>query len=153
MKLSGLKTAAERVSFNMTPLIDIVFLLIIFFLVVFQFIEAETLEVSVPQDCPHAQNPEQPLPPATLSVAQGDDGQIIFAVGSERLVDPDYDTLAETLTAMLNDELARLWPAEQTVTLRIDRHVPYSRAQYALAAIAGSEAANLRIAALRQSRP
>ena len=36
-------------SFNLTPVIDIVFLLILFFLVVCQFIEAENFPVNVPE--------------------------------------------------------------------------------------------------------
>ena len=47
-------------SFNMTPIIDIVFLLIIFFLVVCQFIEAENFPVTVPDDCEFAQSDSEP---------------------------------------------------------------------------------------------
>ncbi len=43
-------------TFNMTPIIDIVFLLIIFFLVVCQFIEAENFPVAVPDGCEFTQS-------------------------------------------------------------------------------------------------
>ena len=50
----------ESGSFNMTPIIDIVFLLIIFFLVVCQFIEAENFPVAVPDGCEFAQSEFEP---------------------------------------------------------------------------------------------
>ena len=41
--------------FNMTPMIDIVFLLIIFFMLICQFIVQENYRLDVPDDCPNAQ--------------------------------------------------------------------------------------------------
>ncbi|MCK4888036.1 MAG: biopolymer transporter ExbD, partial [Planctomycetes bacterium] len=46
-------------SFNMTPIVDIVFLMIIFFLVVFQFIDAENFPVNVPDNCDYALDGQQ----------------------------------------------------------------------------------------------
>ena len=40
---------------SITPMIDVVFLLIIFFLVVCKFIEAENFPVEIPDNCQFAQ--------------------------------------------------------------------------------------------------
>lgn len=143
------KKSAGRIGFNITPLVDIVFLLIIFFLVVFQFIESEALPVEVPQDCPHAHTPAQPLPPVTLSIVQPSSTDTVFAVGHEKISDPDYTELTTLLTEMLNDALAD--SDSGIVTLRIDRQIPYEKAQYGLAAIAHSDATEIRIATSKKT--
>jgi len=68
--------------FNMTPIIDIVFLLIIFFLVVCQFIEAENFPVAVPDGCEFAQSdPEPGAQVTTVTVMKTPKEGTAFAVG------------------------------------------------------------------------
>ena len=140
-------------SLNMTPVIDIVFLLIIFFLVVSQFIESENFPVTVPDGCEFAQDDEEGgMQVTTLTVMNKAEEGITFAVGPEEITAQDVAGLSGVVSrlAELIDASLRDLPADKkTVTLRIDKDITYSHAQYALAAVAQSTAANIRLAALK----
>ena len=141
----------RRNSFNMTAVIDIVFLLIIFFLVVSQFIETENLPVTVPDGCEFAQDDEDRLQTATLTVINKADDEITFAVGSEEITPQDTASLpamVEKLAELIDARLSDLPPHNRIVTLRIDKDLPFSQVQYALAAVAQSTATKIRLAAL-----
>ena len=140
-------------SFNMTPIIDIVFLLIIFFLVVCQFIEAENFSVSVPDGCEFA-SPASELGAGatTITVMKESEGEVNFAVGAEKITASDGSDLAEQIAHLVDVSLEDLPPDRRVVTLRIDREVCFAEAQYALAAIAQSSATDVQLAALRDRR-
>ena len=147
-------------SFNMTPIIDIVFLLIIFFLVVCQFIEAENFPVTVPAGCEFAASaPEPGSASTTVTVMKTPDGGPDFAVGAEKVSAADYagtfrmrhivGQLARLIDVRLNDLPAN----NRVVTLRIDRDVCFARAQYALAGVAASTATDIQLAVLKNKHP
>ncbi len=139
-------------SFNMTAVIDIVFLLIIFFLVVSQFIETENLPVTVPDGCEFAQDNEDHMQTATLTVMNKAEDEITFAVGSQEITHQDTASLpaiVEKLAELIDAQLRDLPPDNRIVTLRIDKDLPFSQAQYALAAVAQSTATDIRLAALK----
>ena len=154
-------------SFNMTPIIDIVFLLIIFFLVVCQFIEAENFPVAVPDDCKFAQSDaERRAQVTTVTVMKTAKGKVGFAVGSEKIPASGYTEglqtqknafwspgIVEKLAELIDVRLRDLPPDRRVVTLRIDKDVCFSDAQYALAAVAVSGAADIRLAALKDKQP
>ncbi len=138
----------------MTGLIDIVFLLIIFFLVVSRFIEAENFDVVVPDGCDFAQSGvEASNPVTTVTVLENDEGKIDFAVNAEKIVASDYGNLVQKLAEMIDDRLADLPCDNRIVTLRIDKDICFSHAQYALAGIAVSSATDIRLAALKDIQP
>lgn len=139
--------------FNMTPLIDIVFLLIIFFLVVCQFIDAENFPVMVPDDCEFAQDHSDNPNAATVTVIKAEAGTIEFAVGAEKISTSDRTKLISKLADLIDIRFQKLSSDQRIVTLRIDKEVCYSHAQYALAAIAASTATDIRLAALKDKRP
>ena len=146
------RTFSTAQSFNMTPLIDIVFLLIIFFLVVFQFIEAENFPVSVPDEAEFAQSSaESDGAGATVTVMKTAEGKFEFAVGAEK-IEADYTDLAEKLGMLIDVRLADLPTDRKVVTLRIDRDVRFAQAQYALAAVAASVATDIQLAVLKTKR-
>jgi len=151
--ISHLHSGGRSVSFNMTPIIDIVFLLIIFFLVVCQFIEAENFPVSVPDGCEFA-SPATELgaPATTITVMKNAEGEVDFAVGAEKITASDGPDLAEQIARLVDVSLEDLPPDRRVVTLRIDREVCFAEAQYALAAIAQSSATDVQLAALRDRR-
>ena len=138
-------------SFNMTPLIDIVFLLIIFFMVVCRFIEAENLPVSVPDDCRFARRDSDRRGQITTVSITKADGRTIFAVDSE-MVDTRGD-LAANLARLIDLRLKDVPSQDRTVTLRIDKDVCYAQAQYALAGIAGSSARDIELSAIKDKHP
>lgn len=150
-KINGRFHGADKsMSFNMTPIIDIVFLLIIFFLVVCRFIEAENFPVTVPDDCQFAESDAgRRSLVTTVSVMKTAKGQSNFAVGSEKISATGYADIVDKLVELINARLKDLPPDGRVVTLRIDRDVRFVDAQYALAGIAASSATNVRLAALK----
>ncbi len=140
-------------SFNMTPIIDIVFLLIIFFLVVCQFIEAENFPVTVPDDCQFARSdPEPGAQVTTVTVMKTTEEKIVFAVGPEKIPASGNVDIVEKLTELIDIRLSDLPPERRVVTLRIDKDICFAEAQYALAAVAASSATDIQLAALKNKR-
>ena len=141
---------SKPLSFNMTPIIDIVFLLIIFFLVVCQFIEAENFPVEVPEKCNLAQDhTSQKVSRNIVTVMKTTDGETNFAVGSERILAQEPLVLVEEMTKRIDDRLKNLPPFQRVVILRIDKNIAFVQAQYALAAVAKSLATEIQLAAIK----
>ena len=134
--------------FNMTPIIDVVFLLIIFFMLVCQFIVAENYDVTVPDEITsaHDQKTEDKL--TTVTVMRGDDGQVAYAVGSE-LFDSSTEELAERIAKKIDAQLDQLDDNERDVSLRIDKEIDYRHSQYALAGISKSSATKIKMAVMK----
>jgi biopolymer transport protein ExbD len=144
---------AREESFNMTPLIDIVFLLIIFFLVISQFIDAENFPVAVADECDFAEiDMGHQGQISTVTVLLDEQGRSIFAVGAEKLSEVDGEAVTGRLAGLIDKNLEGTSPDKRVVTLRIDKDVCFSDAQYALAAIAASSATDVRMAVLKNKR-
>ncbi len=140
-------------SFNMTPLIDIVFQLIIFFSLVCRFIEAENFPVAVPDKCKFAQSDTGRRAQATtVTVIKTTKGASVFAVGPEKITASGYPDMAGKLTVMIDSSLRDMPPGQRVVTLRIDKDVRFGEAQYALAGIAASGATDIQLAVLKHKR-
>lgn len=142
----------------MTPIIDIVFLLIIFFLVVCRFIEAENFPVTVPHGCRFADKSNEPgTASATVTVMKTTEGGSDFAVGAEKISASDYaDTsqthhIVERLAHLIDFRLSDLPTDNRVVTLRIDADICFDRAQYALAGAAASSATDIQLAVLKNN--
>jgi len=133
----------------MTPIIDVVFLLIIFFLVVCQFIEAENLPVDVPDGCEFAESEKAPVA-ATITVMKTTQQGCCFAVGAEKITASNHSDIIEALTRLIDTRLAELPVSQRVVTLRIDKDICFDQAQYALAAVAASGATNVQLAVLKR---
>lgn len=137
-------------SFNMTPIIDIVFLLIIFFLVVCQFIEAENFPVAVPDECGFAESDlERRDRVTTVTVIRTTEERTDFAVGAEKIAGASYADIVEKLTELIDVRLKDLPADDRIVILRIDKDVPFAQAQYALAGVAASSATDIQLAVLK----
>ena len=144
----------KSTSFNITPIIDIVFLLIIFFLVVCQFIEAENFPVDVPDDCEFAASISKPgARLTTVTVMKTADGDSDFAVGSEKIATSNYTDKIENIARLIDISLKDLPSDRRVVTLRIDKDISFSQAQYALAGIAASSATDIQLAVLKDNHP
>jgi len=138
-------------SFNLTPVIDIVFLLIIFFVLACRFIEAENFPVTVPDGCKFAQDDTEPGEQVTTLTVMNRPQSVTFAVGAEEITPQDDAAIpgvVEKLAQLVDARLRDLPPDNRVVTLRIDKDIPFAKAQYALAAIAQSTATNVRLAVL-----
>ena len=126
----------------MTPIIDVVFLLIIFFMLVCQFIVAENYDITVPDEITSAHDEKNEEKLTTVTVMRDDDRQVTYAVGSERF-DSSVSSLADIIARKIDD---RLTDDNRTVSLRIDKDIDYRHSQYALAGISKSIATKIKMA-------
>lgn len=73
----------EAADVNVTPLLDIVFIMLIFFIVTATFIREKGIDVRTPEPSPEDQ---QTTPPPSLVLAVQDDGFVL--INNVRLIDP-----------------------------------------------------------------
>ncbi len=141
---------------NLTPVIDIVFLLEIFFMLVCQFITAENFEVAVPDEITTARTLDitDARQSTTVTVMLVEDANIRYAVGSEILPETAIDQYPDHIAERIDRQLAQLPPQRRLVTLRIDRDMRFEFVKHALMGIAQSTATDIHWAVMRQpARP
>jgi biopolymer transport protein ExbD len=151
LRIFGHQTPMSR--FDMTPIIDIVFLLIIFFLLVCQFIVAENFEVTVPDGISSA----QPAAPAeeqitTITVMSDNTGQPVYAVGSEIIAAQPGGDISTAIANEIDTQLQHLRREKRIVCLRIDKDICFRDSQYALAGVSQSSATDMKLAVTKQKR-
>lgn len=138
MKLP-LQRARGSLGINMTPMIDIVFLLIIFFLVSSHMVKQDAqLKLDLPQAASGHLETDESRPRVTVNVLP--DGQVQLAgqaVG------------AEDLARRLGHERRRSGE-DLEVRIRADRKVPYATVEPILIACAQASIWNVTFAVLRQ---
>jgi len=152
MRTLKYKRLFEAETFDMTPIIDVVFLLIIFFMLVAQFIVAEQYKVTVPDEIKTAQAlPEtEQQRPLTITVMPDQQRGVVYAVGGEKLAAVEGEDMKSLISSVINDYLTENKPADKTVRLRCDRSVPFGQVKYILAGISQSRAENLDWAVLSE---
>jgi biopolymer transport protein ExbD len=112
MKFSSRKT--EDIDINVTSLIDVVLLLLIFFMVSTRFVEHSQLKLTLPSASAAAST----KPPAVIEVAI--DHQSQFYVGGKALVNGQVDTLVQALREAAGGN-------EPTVVISADRDTNFQR--------------------------
>ncbi len=117
---------------NLTPLIDIVFLLLVFFLLTTHFIEEDGIGVRLPSAASVTQRDRNEV--AVAITREGD----LFVEG-ERL---RLDALAEKLRTVVKDDT--------TVVIRGDRDVPLQTAVSVMEAAKKTGAARLVVATIQE---
>jgi biopolymer transport protein ExbD len=159
-------TKKAVISFDMTAIIDIVFLLIIFFMLVCQFIAAENFELDVPAGISAAKQMQSQDQPTTVTVMFSSGGNIAYAVGSKtisgdirpKLLNREHDNsevnavkpkLDELIKTEVNSQLSSLKSDRKVVTLRCDKDIEFGQLKSALAGITQSSATNIRLAVIQ----
>ena len=118
-----------------------------------QFIEAENFPVVVPDGCGFAQSDaERRAQVITVTVMKTAEEKVDFAVGSEKITTSSNANIVEKLAKLIDIRLTDYPPDRRVVTLRIDKNICFSEAQYALAGIAASSATDIKLAALKDKR-
>jgi biopolymer transport protein ExbD len=134
---------------NLTPIIDVVFLLIIFLVIVYQRIDAQNFQLDVPEGCVNASNNNADTAPPTVSVfINPDDGEKIFAVGADKCPFTASTDIINWLISSIDKEAAE--KNIKTVRLRIDKNIKYRDAQLVLAAAARSNVEDMEIATIKE---
>ena len=140
-----------RSKINLTPIIDVVFLLIIFLVIVYQRIDAENFAVNLPESCTNAAENQQKTSQPTVSVfSDSPDGKIIYAVGAEKCSFISSIDITNWLISAINKEASE--KDSKTLKLRIAKTIKYRDAQLVLAAAAESGIENLEIAAVKDNQ-
>lgn len=104
---------ADEINVNLTPLIDVVFLLLIFFMVSTTFTRETQLEVNLPQ----ASNSEEVTQQATLEVMITAEGE--YRVNGEALINAQARTLKMALAKTAQDDFS------QPLTISADARTPH----------------------------
>ena len=104
---------ANEIDVNLTPLIDVVFLLLIFFMVSTTFNRESEIQIDLPESSEYAIESTSEAIEITIDV----DGQ--YFVNKQRLVNAQ----AATLKRALNDAIANR--SDPPVTLVVDANTPY----------------------------
>jgi biopolymer transport protein ExbD len=130
----------------MTPMIDVVFLLIIFFMLVSQFSSAENVEVELP-DPEQSQAIEATVPEKVILNIEyvGPEEPPAFLLGSIRVAG------LEELSRRLRNQ--RVETPELQVILRADKRVAYLDVRKAMEVIAANQIEMFHIVARPESAP
>ncbi len=156
MFLDKLKEKSDSsTTFNMTPMIDVVFLLIIFFMLVCQFIIAENFEVVVPDKIDNSLIKDSSTEKSsTVTAMLNDDGSVLYAVGSAKLPDNDQD-IATTLEDLINKNIEGLAKdgGKKIVNLRISDQMKFRDYKYVLIAVSKSNAQDMQLAVFKDQAP
>ncbi|MHB0956518.1 MAG: ExbD/TolR family protein [Pirellulaceae bacterium] len=132
MRLSK-RRRPTKAQMNMTPMIDVVFLLLIFFMTVSQVSEINRERLELPR-----QQGSDDQKPAVLTINVNQSGQLIIGGTIYPLAD---------LISLVADELARLGddPSRLTVVLRADRRAASAIVNRTVNALARLDIRNVRI--------
>lgn len=127
MKFASSK--AEEVSINLTPLIDVVFLLLIFFMVSTTFTREAQLEIRLPET---ENTPQKQLQPSTITVTIGATAGYSVSVAGSAVTTARAAVDAVTLTEVL--QLAAQGLRQPLIIIRADAKTPHERVMTALEA-------------------
>ena len=103
----------ETVEVNLTPLIDVVFLLLIFFMVTTTFDRHAKLKVSLPESS--AKITQQQSDPLVLSI----DAKGNYFINDRQVVNQSLDTLKQALHKVIGDN------KDMALVLRADANSPH----------------------------
>lgn len=103
----------ESVEVNLTPLIDVVFLLLIFFMVTTTFDRHAKLKVSLPESSEKAT--QQQSDPLVLSI----DAKGNYFINGRQVVNQSLDTLKQALQKIIGEN------TDMALVLRADANTPH----------------------------
>jgi biopolymer transport protein ExbD len=151
MLLKRIREHKGYFTFNMMPIIDIVMLLIIFFMFVCRYIEAENFAILVPDEATNAITDEQDPGFITVSVWLDDYEDLFYcAVGAE-VIDITDGVDITSVMSLINGRIDE--DNENTiVNLRMNRDIRFNRYSDIIKAISASNATDIAIAALDDSK-
>ncbi len=134
---------------DLTPIIDVVFLLIIFFLLVFQFISIERTDVQVPESIRSAQPAAEEVL-ATVTVGRDKEGKVFFQVDGVPAEAAELRGMPSVIAEMIDRHAAQKADSRKIVRLRCDRQIPFGTARYALEGIARSTATDIQWSVMKE---
>ncbi len=128
------QSAGEDPEVNLTPLIDVVFILLIFFMVSTTFQKESEIKIELPEASgePVEERKE------SLEIVIDADGH--YFIDQQQVVNTELETLKKAIQKYLGDQ------TEMPVTIRADRMTPYEAVVRAMDAIAQMGLLNMSLA-------
>ena len=126
---------------DLVPLIDVILVLIIFFVVTTTFDARSTLQVQLPT----ASQQHTDEPPRSLSVLINADGR--YFINDQEVLRSDVESVKQTIAAVAGSD------REQTVLLRADARTPYQAVVTAQDALGQRGCRRIAIATAPEVRP
>jgi biopolymer transport protein ExbD len=114
------RRSLESVELDMTPMIDVVFLLLIFFMVSTTFTDSTQLEISLPEAQGETKLQEQKVLEVSINV-EGD-----YAINGRQLIRNDIDTLMSAIRKVSNSN------NQQPIVINADAKSPHQAVVTAL---------------------
>ncbi|MFI4910730.1 MAG: biopolymer transporter ExbD [Sedimentisphaeraceae bacterium JB056] len=147
MLLKRLREHKGYFTFNMMPIIDIVLLLIIFFMFVCRYIAAENFAIRVPDEATNAITDATETPGfVTVSVWFDEDEDLLYCAVGVEVMDitdgVDITAIVELINSNITDDVENA-----IVNLRMNQELVFSQYADVIKAISNSNATDLSIAA------
>ena len=135
-------------TFDLTPIIDVVFLLIIFFILVCRFITAESFEVAVPEQIQSAKELDSGTEAITTVTVMRDEADgVVCAVGSQTISFAGTDT-TQLLASTIDERLRAPGADRRRIILRCEKSIPFEYTKQVLDGISQSNAQDVQWAVL-----
>ena len=140
---------------NMIPTIDILFQLVIFFMLACQFAVMEQFPIPLPDNCASADTSTKNDNTIAVSLLPSKvKNEFTLAVGAEKIATGDGKELAEQLLFTLDKRASVSPSSEMVISLRLPKDLPFEHAKHILEAIAANEkVARVQMAVLRENDP
>jgi biopolymer transport protein ExbD len=134
-------------NFSITPVIDIVFLLIIFFLLVCRFIETKPQQVNLPVTAESIEQIKPKTAEVVITISQSGEKYIN---GSEIYPSPDYPA-GQLIKSRINTLLEKSQSQKRTADLKIDKFSPCTEFKDILQAVSESNIEDVRLSVIQQN--
>ncbi|NQT13944.1 MAG: biopolymer transporter ExbD [Planctomycetes bacterium] len=133
------RRAGEEIELQMTPMIDIVFQLLIFFIMTFKIVAPEgDFNIKMPLAAPSQGPPEDVfLPPITVRLIARSNGELSEIRFGTRVLGRDFNRLRQAVLDMTGDEPDPSVLAETEVEFDCDYHLRYENVIEAITAVSG----------------
>lgn len=139
----------------MTPMIDVIFLLIVFFMLICQFISQDFERLSVPDNCDTvADEAVDANSDIVIQVCSSAGGDIVYTVGNRDFTDSSQGSDTAKLVSDISQYLREISRAKKmpVVRLRGDGRLACTQVRPAIKAVANAGLADIRFAAFKDAQ-
>ncbi len=125
MQIRNRKKSNERIELQMTPMIDIVFQLLVFFVMTFKIVAQEgDFNIRMPRAAPSETQIEEALPASTLTLSADENGKLTSISWDERSFET-FDQLHNHVIGYVSDSVDIQESAEVEIVADFDLRYEY----------------------------
>ena len=138
MKFRRQQRRADKIELQMTPMIDIVFLLLVFFIMTFKIVAQEgDFNIKMPLQSPNTGVPDESLmPPLKLTLRADEDG-LLSGIQLNDQVFSDFDGLHSYIRGLISDTSGPGAAGTAEIEIDCDYQLRYRHAIDAVTAVSG----------------